>query len=206
MHSKSPYRSVVSPTPKLSERQYALRLVVFLCQYLPSPSLFFQPILPSLLSHISFVAVPHILQRHIHLCCTASPPLCSSAAVFTADLVCHPHYPRAAILPQVGSSPLSIFAQSVAVLPTHFTISVVLHLICCRPIYPPPPYPSLLYCISATVIVRPYLHCRTCLPSLLSCISTAPPLLSSYVSVAVLIALSSIVMCTSPPLFVYLPR
>ena len=154
MHPKSPCRSIVAPTPKLLERLYALRLVVIPCQYLPSPSPFFQPISPSSSSHISFFAVPHLLHRLIHPCCPASPPLCSSAAVFTADLVCHPQYPGATIHPQVVSRSLSIFSQSVAVLTTHFSISVVPHLICCRPTSPLPPYLSLLSCISATVLVR----------------------------------------------------
>ena len=68
------------------------------------------------------------------------------------------------------------------------------------PTPPPPPYPSLLSCISVTMLVRRCLH-RT---SPLSHISTVPPLASSRVSVAVIIALSSIVLCTSPPSFVYL--
>ena len=206
MHPKSPCRSVVATTPKLSERRYALRLVVFSCQYFPSPSPSFQPILPSLSYHISSVAVPRILLRRIHICCPASPPLWSSAAVFDADLVYYPHYPGATICPRVVSFSLSIFSQSVAILPTHFTISVIPHLICCRPISPPPPCPSLLSHISSTVLFRHCLHRWPCLPSLLHFISTAPPLLSSHVSVVVLITLSSIVPCTSPPLFVYLLR
>ena len=91
MHPKSPCRYVVSPTPKLSERQYALRLVVVPCWYFTSPSLSFQPIFPAPSSLISSVAVPHILRRRIHTCCPASPPLCSSAAIFAADLVYHLH-------------------------------------------------------------------------------------------------------------------
>ena len=204
MHPKYPCRFVVSPTSKSSERQYALRLVVVPCWSLPSPSPSFQPILPSLSSHISSVAVLHLLRRCIHLCCPAYPPPLSSAAVFNADLVCHPHYPGATIRPQVGSHSLSIFSQSTAVLPTHFTISVVPHLICCRPTSSPPPYPSLLSRISAAMLVHRCIYRWPCFPSLLFCISTAPPLLSSRVSVVVLITLSSIVPCTSPLFFVYL--
>ena len=85
--------SVIAPTPKLSEGQYTLRLVVVPCQYLPSPSPSFQPISTSLSSHISYVAGPYILRRRIHPWCPASPPPCLSADVFIADLVCHPHYP-----------------------------------------------------------------------------------------------------------------
>ena len=106
----------------------------------------------------------------------------------------------------VGSHSLSIFDQSVAVLPKHLYIFVVPHLFCCPPTSPPLPYPSLLSCISATVIVRRCLQQRPCLPPPLSCISAAPPLSSSRVSVAVLILLSLIVPCTLLPLFVYLLR
>ena len=158
MHPKSPCRSVVAPTPKLSERQYALRLVVVPCRYFPSPLPLFQPISPSLLYPISSVAIPHFLHHRIHTCCPASPPPCSSATIFTADIVCHPHYTGVTIHPQVGSRPLLIFSQSVAVLPTHFVISVVPHLLCCHTSSSPPPYPSLLSCISATVILRHCLH------------------------------------------------
>ena len=92
MHPKLTCMSVVSTKPKLSEGRYTLRLVVIPCQYFPSPSPSFQPISPSLLSHISSVAVLHLLRRHIHPCCHAYLPLCSYDASFTADLVCHPHY------------------------------------------------------------------------------------------------------------------
>ena len=151
MHPKSPCRSVVAHTP-------TLRLVVIICQYFPSRSLYFQPILPSSLSHISSVAVPHLLRRRIHICCPASLPPCSSAAVFAADLVCHPHYPGATVQSQTGSRSLSKFYQSVNVLTTYFYIYVVPYLFCCRPAYPPPAYPSLLSHISATVLVHCYLH------------------------------------------------
>ena len=92
MNPESPCRSVVSPMPKLLEVQYALRLLVVPCIYLPSPLPFFQSISPSSSSQISSVSVLHLLRRHIHPCCPASPPPCSPAAVFTSDLVCHPHY------------------------------------------------------------------------------------------------------------------
>ena len=132
------------PTPKLSERQYALRLVVVPCQYFPSLSLFFQPISPSPSSYISSIAVPHLLHHCIYPCFPLHPPPCSPAAVFTADLVCHTHSPIATIRPQAGSRYLLLFSQSVADLTTHFAISVVPHLICCRPTSPPPPYPFML--------------------------------------------------------------
>ena len=166
MHPKLPFRSVVAPTHKLLERRYALRLVVIPCQYLTSPSPFLQTISPSPSSHISSVAVPHLLHHRIHTYCPASLPPCLSAAVFTSDLVFRPHYPVATIRPQVVSRSLSIFSQSVAVLTTHFAISVVSHLICCRPTSPLPPYQSLLSCISSTVLVRSCLHLWTCILSL----------------------------------------
>ena len=158
MHPKSHCRSVVAHMSNVSEKLYNLRLVVVPCQYFPSSSPSFQPISPSPSSHISSVAVPHILCRCIHLCFTSSKPTFSSAAVFTPDLVCHPHYPGATICPQVGSCSLSIFVQSVAVLLTHFAISVVPHLICCRTTFHTLPYPSLLSHISATVLIHHCLH------------------------------------------------
>ena len=154
MHPKSPCIFVVAPISKLLEIRYALRLVVFPCQYLPSTSSSFQLILPSTLYHISYVSILHLLCRRIHLCCLTSPPPCSSSAVFTAEFVCHPHYPGVTIRPQVGGRFLSIFSQSLPVLPTHFAISVVPHLIYCRPKSPPPLYPSLLSRISITVLIR----------------------------------------------------
>ena len=202
MYPESLWKSVVAPTPNLSERKYALRLVVVPSQYFSSPFPFFQPILPSLSSHISYIAVQFLLCWRINPFCPTSPPLCSSAAVFAAELVCHPHCPGATIRPQVVSHSLLIFAHFIAVLPIHFAISAVPHIICCRPTYPLPPYPFMLSCISATIIVRSCLQRWPCLPSLLSCISTVPPLLSSRVSVAVLIVLSSIFPCTLTPLFV----
>ena len=53
------------------------------------------------------------------------------------------------IRPQVGSRYLFIFYQSIFVPPTHFAISVVLHLICCRP-----------NISSAAVSVPVFLHLR----------------------------------------------
>ena len=103
MHPELPCRSVATLTPKLLDERYALRLVVVPCQYFPSTFPFFQPISPSSLSNIFSVAVPHLLRRHIHPCCPASPPPCLSAALFTSDLFCHTHYPGATIRPQVGS-------------------------------------------------------------------------------------------------------
>ena len=81
------------PSPLSWSNDTPFRLVVVPCQYLARPSPSFKPISPSLLSHISSVAVPHLLCRHIHPCCTASPPTCSSASVFTSELFCHPYYP-----------------------------------------------------------------------------------------------------------------
>ena len=93
INPKSPCRSVVSLTPKLLEQQYVLGLVIIPCWYLTSMSPFFQTISPSLSSHISYVAVPHLLRHRIHTCCTASPPPWSSTDVFTADIVCRPYDP-----------------------------------------------------------------------------------------------------------------
>ena len=112
IHPKPLCRYVVALTTKLSERRYALRLAVVLCQYFPSTSPLFQPISPSPLYHISSVAVPHLLHRRINPYFPASLPPCSSAAVFTADLIYHPHYPGAMIWTQVGSRYLSIFFSS----------------------------------------------------------------------------------------------
>ena len=74
------------------EQRYALRLVFFPCKYFPCPSPPFQTIFPSLSSHISSVAVSHLLRRHIHPSCPASLPPCLSSNVFTTDLVCHHYY------------------------------------------------------------------------------------------------------------------
>ena len=93
MYPKSLCRSIVAPTSNLSERWYALRLALVPCQYFPNLSLFLQPILSSPLSHIYSVSVPHFLRRHIYPCCPTFLTQCLSAAVFTADFVCHPHYP-----------------------------------------------------------------------------------------------------------------
>ena len=93
MHPKLPCRSVVAPTPKLLEGQYALRLVVVPYRHLPSLLPFFEPISPYPSSHISSVAVPHLLQLRIHPCCPTSPPPCSFADVFAAYIFFHLHYP-----------------------------------------------------------------------------------------------------------------
>ena len=124
MNPESPCRSIVTPMPKLSERLYDLRLLVVSCWYLPILLPFFQSSSPSPPSHISSVAVLHILLHHIHACCPASLPPCLSGR-------CLQRWP--------------------------------------------------------------------CLLSPLSRISTAPPLASSCVSVAVRITLSFIVLCTSTP-------
>ena len=110
----------------------------------------FQHISPSPSSHIYSFSVLHLLCRRINTCCPASLPLRLSAAVLTADLVYHPHYPRAEIRPQVGSRFLSIFSHSVAVLSSifpslssHISYVAVPHLLhrhihSCCPTYPPP--------------------------------------------------------------------
>ena len=199
MNPKFPCRSVVTLTPKLSEQQYALRLVVVPCQYLPSTSPFFQPISPYPSSHISYIAVLYLLRRRRNTCCPASPPPCFYASIFTADLVCHPHYLRATIRPQFGSRPLSIFPsplqsfQAISPSPSShissaaISIPVVPHL--CHHAHPPLSSPLTLYAIPIVL----HLHRDS-------------QLLSSRLSVAVLIALSSIVPCTSPPFFFYLLR
>ena len=63
MHPESPCRSVVAPTPKLSNRRYTLRLVVVTCRYFPSPSPCFQPISKYLSSRISSAADQSLLSR-----------------------------------------------------------------------------------------------------------------------------------------------
>ena len=93
MYPKWPCRYVFTLTLKLSERQYALRLVGVPCQHLSSTLPFFQPTSPSPSSNISSVAFLYILRHRIHPCCPASPPPCLSAAVFTANLVQHLYYP-----------------------------------------------------------------------------------------------------------------
>ena len=93
-------------------------LSVVPCRYLPSPSLFLQPISPSLLSHISSDAVPHILRRRIHPCCPASLPQCSFAAVFTSDLVCHPYFPRLCCSPYHIIFNHSVYFAAVVCLPS----------------------------------------------------------------------------------------
>ena len=187
MHPKSSCRSVVALTPKSSERRYALRLVVVPCQYFPILSPLFQPISPSTLSHIYYVAAPHLLFRRINTCYPASPPLCSSAAVFTDDLVCHTLNYVATIRPQVGSFSLSIFSQSVAVLPSHLpsTLSRISsvavphllrrHIHPCFPASTPP-------CLSAVVFTTD-LVCHTYYPE-------SPPHLPCYPPVYLLRFLS----------------
>ena len=73
MHPKSPCTSAVAPRPKLSERRYALRLVIFPCQYFPVRRRSSNPLhhicrltsllLPSRISSaaVSIPFVPHIL-------------------------------------------------------------------------------------------------------------------------------------------------
>ena len=124
MHTKSPCRSVISTKPKLSEGRYALRLVVIPCQYFPSPSPSFQPILPSPSSHIFSVSVLHILRLRINPCCPTSMPPWLPASVFTADLVCHPHYNTSTLCLCCSPTPLlrssSHYLPSSRVLRRHF--------------------------------------------------------------------------------------
>ena len=111
-------RFIVAPTPKLLERRYDLRLVVVPCQYFPISSPFLQPISPSPSSHISSVAVPHLLLHRIHLYCPSSLPSCLSATVFTAELVYHPHY--TASKPRLHCPPpASLLRFSSHYLPSH---------------------------------------------------------------------------------------
>ena len=143
---------------------------------------------PSPSSHISYIAIPHLLCRHIHTCCPTYPTPCLSAAVSTADPICHTHYPGATRLPQVGSCSLSIFAQS------------VLHIR--RPTY----HLFLSHISSAVVSIPVVLHIRhrSCPPLYSPLTLSAIP--TSRVFVTVLIVLYSIVLCTSPSLFFYLLR
>ena len=66
MNTELPCMYVAAPTPNLSDQRYPLSLVVVPGWYFPIPSPFFQPILPSPSYHISSVAIPHLLHRHIH--------------------------------------------------------------------------------------------------------------------------------------------
>ena len=75
MHPKSPCRSVVSPTPKLSDQRYALRLVVVTCRYFPVRHCYSNPfrhlrrptslLLPSRISSSALLipVVPHLCHR-----------------------------------------------------------------------------------------------------------------------------------------------
>ena len=94
-HARLPLSSplTLSDIPIIPEQKYFLKLVVVPCQYFTSPSPFFQPIFPSPLSHISSVAVPHLLFHCIHTCCPESPPPCSPATVFTSEIIFHPYNP-----------------------------------------------------------------------------------------------------------------
>ena len=92
MNPEFPCRSIVTPTPKLLDQRYTLRLLVITCLYFPIPLPFFQSISSSLSSHISFVSAPHLLCRRIHTWCPASMTPCLSAIVFTDNLFCHLHY------------------------------------------------------------------------------------------------------------------
>ena len=84
------------------------------------------------------------------------------------------------------------------------TLSLISSVACTAS--PLPLYPSSCISIAAFPVV-PHLHRhKLCLPYSLYRIFTAPPLSSSNVSVAVLIVLSSIVLCTLLPLFLYLLR
>ena len=99
-----------------------------------------------LLSRISSTAVsiPVVLHLRHHACL----PLSSSLILSTIPIIPEQRYAL-----RFGSQSLLIFSQSVTVLTTHFVISIVLHIICCRPTCPPPQYPSLLSCIYSTVHV-----------------------------------------------------
>ena len=117
MHPKYLCRSVVARTPKLLELRFALKFVVVPCQYFPNPSSSLYIIFPSLSYHISSVAVLHLLCRNIHPCCTTSPPPCSSAAFFTADIVCHPQNPKSPPLLRCFP-PMSLLRSSSHYLPS----------------------------------------------------------------------------------------
>ena len=109
---------ILSAIPSIPDQRYVLRLVVVPCRYFPSTLPCLQPILPCPLSHISSVAVPHLLCRHIHPCCPASPPMCSSAAVFTSDLVYHTYLPRICCGPNRIFFHRSVYFAAVVCLPS----------------------------------------------------------------------------------------
>ena len=124
MHPKWLCRSVVAPTPNLLEQQYALRLIIVPCWYLPIPFPSFQTISLSPLSHISSIALPNLPHRHIHPCCPASLPPCSSTAFFTSDLVYHPYY--------TASPPRLHFHPPVSLLRSSLHYLSSFRVICCR--------------------------------------------------------------------------
>ena len=105
MHPELPRRSVFILTTKLSEKRYALRLVVIPSKYFTIPSPFFQPILPSLSSHIYSVAVPHLLHRRIHSCLPhlrhhARTPLSSLLIFYAIPIIPERQYSlRLAVVP-----------------------------------------------------------------------------------------------------------
>ena len=110
MYPKSPCSYVITLTPKSSERRYALRLVVVPCQYLPSLLPSFQPILPSVLSHISYVAarissaalsIPVVLNL-LHRAC---PLLSSPLTLYAIPIILHLHRASVVILPRLCYSP-----------------------------------------------------------------------------------------------------
>ena len=86
MHPESPCRSAITLIPKLLVQRYALRLVFVPCWYFTCPLPFLQPILPTPLSHISSVAVPHIrfwcIIPVVLDLCHHSHPLLSSPLIF----------------------------------------------------------------------------------------------------------------------------
>ena len=91
------------------------------CQYFPSPSPSLQPISPSLSSHISSVSIPHLHRTHPY--CPASTPPFLSAAVFTADLVCHPYLPCICSGPYHIILHRSMYFAAVVCLPSPFGFS-----------------------------------------------------------------------------------
>ena len=109
---------IFSAIPIIPEWQYTLRLAVVPCRYFSSPLPSLQLIFPSPSSHILSVAIPHLLRFSIHICCPASPPLCSSTYVFTADLVWYPYLTRLCCSPYTIIFHSYVYFAAVVCLPS----------------------------------------------------------------------------------------
>ena len=135
MHPKSPCRSIVAPTPKLSERQHALRLVVFSCQYFP--------------------VCRRLSNPFRHLGCPTSLLLSSrisSAAVSIHVVLYLRHHARPLL-----SSPLTMSAIPIILNLRHASI-FILPPLCCGPhliIFHCSVYFSVVVCLPSPIIYSP---------------------------------------------------